>query len=394
MVRAEALTQAFVGSGARLSTGVPCSILGALFGRDAEDRVLPHVAATSEGEAIGIAAGHWLAGGVPLVMCQNSGLGNIVNPITSLVHACRMAFPILCSWRGEPGREDAPQHEMMGRRTIDVLEAIELGWSVLPRDECEALEVVRWAALEIDHRSAPHCLLVRQGTLKGEAVTGVLAPSSAGGVRHDLGTARRTSRVDALEALLVASLPATAIVATTGHTGRELHALDDSPRHFYQLGAMGCAGAIGLGLAYTTERPILVIDGDGAALMKLGNMATIGGSRRPNLTHVVLDNGVHDSTGGQSTASPGIDLAAIALACGYASSVVCDGPADLADAVRAAQRTPGPHLVRVIIRPGTGAVPERPRMSAADMARRFRRFVTDGDAGSEGEQEQSHEVIA
>src|SRR3546814_4314128 len=108
-----------------------------------------------------------------------------------------------------------------------------------------------------------------------------------------------------------------AIVATTGKCGRELFTLADGEQHLYQVGSMGCASAMGLGVALNVRRPVIVLDGDGAALMKMGSMATIGAEAPANLIHILLDNGVHDSTGGQQTASPGVDFARVALACGY-----------------------------------------------------------------------------
>ena len=130
--------------------------------------------------------------------------------------------------------------------------------------------------------------------------------------------------MEVLERFLGLVSPAAAVVATTGKCGRELYTLADRPQHLYQVGSMGCASAMGLGVALHTPRPVVVLDGDGAALMKLGNLATIGSRAPANLVHVVLDNGVHDSTGGQATVSPNVDFAGVALACGYASGASAD----------------------------------------------------------------------
>ena len=127
-----------------------------------------------------------------------------------------------------------------------------------------------------------------------------------------------------------------AVVATTGKTGRELFTCEDRPQQLYQVGSMGCASAMGLGIALNTQRPVLVLDGDGAALMKLGTVATVGAHAPGNLIHVVLDNGVHDSTGGQATVSPNVDFAAVAQACGYPRAFRCDSEAGFARALEAA----------------------------------------------------------
>jgi len=142
------------------------------------------------------------------------------------------------------------------------------------------------------------------------------------------------------------------------------------------VGAMGGASAVGLGVALNTPRPVVVLDGDGAALMKLGNLATIGARRPANLIHLVLDNGVHDSTGGQATVSSTVDFAAVAAACGYARTWTLDDVPGLAGAVRGALAAPGPHLVHARIRPGSLARLGRPTIKPPEVARRFRAFLT------------------
>ena len=195
-------------------------------------------------------------------------------------------------------------------------------------------------------------------------------------LRRDLvrGSAR-PSRAEVLERVLAAVPDAAAVVATTGKCGRELFTLADRPQHLYQVGSMGCASAMGLGVALHSRRPVVVLDGDGAALMKLGSLATIGAQGPPNLVHVVLDNGVHDSTGGQPTVSPSVDFAEVALACGYASGATCDDLPGFEAAFRAALAEPGPHLVHARIRPGSMAGLGRPTVHPSEVARRFQRFV-------------------
>jgi phosphonopyruvate decarboxylase len=138
---------------------------------------------------------------------------------------------------------------------------------------------------------------------------------------------------------------------------------------------MGCASAIALGVALATGRQVAVLDGDGAALMRLGNLATIGARAPAGLVHVVLDNGVHDSTGGQATVSPVVDFARLALACGYATGTACDHLAGFEQALRAAFGTPGPHLIHLRIRPGSIANLGRPTIKPPEVARRFRAFL-------------------
>lgn len=138
---------------------------------------------------------------------------------------------------------------------------------------------------------------------------------------------------------------------------------------------MGCASAMGLGVALNVERPVLVLDGDGAALMKMGAFATIGAQAPSNLVHLVLDNGVHDSTGGQATVSPGVDFARVAIGCGYSNAVICDSQAGLQQALARAAETPGPHMIHLRIRPGSLSKLGRPTVKPPEVARRFRDFL-------------------
>jgi phosphonopyruvate decarboxylase len=177
---------------------------------------------------------------------------------------------------------------------------------------------------------------------------------------------------------LLAEVPAeAAIIATTGKCGRELFTLADRPQHLYLVGSMGCAGPVGLGVAGRVGRPIIVLDGDGAALMKLGALATIGAYAPRNLLHIVLDNGVHDSTGGQATVSASVDFARVAAACGYAAAASADSVAALAAWLREAMARDGPHLLHMRIAPGSIEKLGRPTVTPQEVARRFRRFLTE-----------------
>ena len=196
------------------------------------------------------------------------------------------------------------------------------------------------------------------------------------GERVDLteGGARPT-RFALLERVLAAAPADVPIVVTTGKAGRELFTLADREQHLYQVGSMGCASPMGLGIAHVTGRKTLVLDGDGAALMKLGAMATIGAYQPEGLVHVLLDNGVHDSTGGQATVSPVVDFAGVALACGYRRAFVCDSVAGFAGAFAAAMAAEGPVLVHARITPGSLEKLGRPTIAPHEVAQRFRAFL-------------------
>jgi phosphonopyruvate decarboxylase len=165
-------------------------------------------------------------------------------------------------------------------------------------------------------------------------------------------------------------------VATTGFTGRELYTVSDRAQHLYQVGSMGCAAGMGLGVALNSDRPVIVLDGDGAALMKLGSMATIGATAPKNLIHIVFDNGAYESTGGQPTVSPTVDFARVAIGCGYPQALTCDGLAGFDQALARALGELGPHLIHMKVSRGTISGLGRPKITPAEVARRFRSFVT------------------
>jgi phosphonopyruvate decarboxylase len=173
-----------------------------------------------------------------------------------------------------------------------------------------------------------------------------------------------------LRAVQAAMRETDVVVATTGYTGRELYATDDLPNQFYMVGSMGCAVSVGLGLAAVRpERRVIVLDGDGAALMRLGAFATVGYERPENLVHVVLDNGLHESTGGQSTVSRSIDFPGLAAACGYERVETVTAPDELAAALQ--QSTDQLTFVHAPILPGVPELP-RPSITPAEVAARLR----------------------
>lgn len=378
MIAAGTVLRGLAARGATLFTGVPCSYLTPLIDAAIADREIRYVGATSEGEAAGIAIGAWLGGGTPVTLCQNSGLGNMVNPVTSLALPCDVPFLMLCTRRGRPDHPDEPQHEVMGRVMSELLDVIGVEWGPFGETDAEVEAALERADGSLRRRSRPYCLVVDDGAIAAgpDLQREPERPRSPRGELLDLCAGEPGTRAEALARVLATVDDETAIVATTGKTGRELFTLADRRQHFYQVGAMGCASAVGLGLALTTPRPVVVLDGDGAALMKLGNMATVGAQAPPNLVHVLLDNGVHDSTGGQRTASSTTSFPGVALACGYRRALSCDRAEDLEWGLRAALEEGGPQLLHVRIRPGSLPRLGRPTVHPSDVARRFRAFAS------------------
>jgi phosphonopyruvate decarboxylase len=360
-------------------TGVPCSFLTPFINRAISSPEITYVGAASEGEAVGIAAGAWLAGRGTVVMCQNSGLGNCVNPLTSLNYPFRIPTLLITTWRGQPGVKDEPQHELMSQITHALLETMRVRARAFPKTVDDVGPALDAAEAVIGETSLPFGFVMERGAVADvdlDQLTPTLQPE--GTFEDCRAGGSRPARIEILERFLAEVTDDTAVIATTGKCGRELFTLADRPQHLYQVGSMGCASAMALGVALNVDRPVTVLDGDGAALMKMGAFATLGAYGPKNLIHVVLDNGVHDSTGGQATVSPHVEFAKVALACGYRSGTVCDDPAGFAAALHTVRGAPGPHLIHVRIAPGSIDNLGRPTIPPADVARRFRDFVTGG----------------
>jgi phosphonopyruvate decarboxylase len=376
MIDANAFLELARGRGFAFYAGVPCSFLTPIINRVISDPALDYVGAASEGEAVAVAAGAWLAGKKTVVMCQNSGLGNAVNPLTSLSFPFRIPTLLIVTWRGQPGIRDEPQHELMGRITGDLLATMGIPHRPFPAVREDVEPTLALAEAEMARSELPFAVVMAKNTVRDDGLDEKPLDPRPPGTRRDLREhGPRPTRVAVLERFLAGVSPAAAVVVTTGKCGRELFTLADRAQHLYQVGSMGCASAMGLGVALHTSCPVVVLDGDGAALMKMGNLATIGSRAPANLVHVVLDNGVHDSTGGQSTVSLNVDFAAVALACGYASGVSADSLAGFERALALAQTEPGPHLIHVRIVPGSLAQLGRPTIKPPEVARRFQRFL-------------------
>ncbi|MFC0385130.1 phosphonopyruvate decarboxylase [Muricoccus vinaceus] len=357
-------------------TGVPCSFLTPLINGVLSSPSLDYVGAASEGEAVAIASGAWLAGRRTVVMCQNSGLGNAVNPLTSLNAPFRIPTLFLTTWRGEPGIPDEPQHEVMGRITHDLIALMGLEQAPFPAGTQALAPALAQAIERMEATGLPFAFVVRKDDVADTPLNQAPRALPPPGRREDFpGEGPRPARAAVLERFLSIVPESAAVIATTGKCGRELFTLADRAQHLYQVGSMGAASGMALGVALNNPRPVVVLDGDGAALMKLGTFATIGAYAPTNLVHVLLDNGVHDSTGGQATVSPSVDFAAVALACGYRQAFSCESLPGFEAAFRAALAGTGPSMIHLRIAPGSMAKLGRPTVGPAEVARRFQAFL-------------------
>jgi phosphonopyruvate decarboxylase len=355
--------------GIRFYAGVPDSLL-----KDFCAYVTDHVPAerhtitANEGSAIALAVGHHLATGeTGLVYMQNSGLGNTVNPLTSLADADVYGAPVLLmvGWRGEPGVADEPQHVKMGKVTGRVLEAIGVPHFVLPTDDKEAVAVIDHAIDRTNSSRAPCALLVRKGTFGKYTLQNKRAD------RYEM------TREQAIGVLLDVIEPGCAVVSTTGMPSRELFELREKrgeahDTDFLTVGSMGHCSQIALGVALGQPgRQVFCIDGDGAVIMHMGGLATVGAAAPRTFKHVVLNNAAHDSVGGQPTVGFDIDLCAIARAAGYRVALRADTPAELSERAGELARCAGPALLEVRIRKGSRPDLGRPTERPADSKRQF-----------------------
>ena len=360
--------------------GVPCSYLSPFINRVIDSDLARYVGAANEGDAVAIAAGAELAGTRGVAMFQNSGLGNAVNPLTSLTDTFRIPVLLITTLRGDPaGPADEPQHERMGRITGDLLERMGIPWEFFPTDESAIAPALDRADAHMRETGRPYALVMRKGTaepyeLRRMEEPGVHVPPAPRGLHG--GTPEPVVKKRAmLEAIGASVDPADVLIATTGYTGRELYATGDAPNRFYMVGSMGCAVSLGLGIALVKpERRVVVLDGDGAALMRLGALAVVGHERPDNLVHVVLDNGVHESTGGQATVSRSIDFRGIAAACGYPSVLAATTAEQLTRLLAEAPRELT--FVHVPILPGIDRKPPRPTVGPVDVAARLREHLS------------------
>ncbi len=295
-------------------TGVPDSLLKSFCAYVTDTCGENHVIAANEGGAVGLAAGHYLATGKPaLVYMQNSGQGNAVNPLASLADPDVYSIPmvLLVGWRGEPGVKDEPQHVKQGKVTLSLFETLGIPTEVLPEEESEALELTRKMVERAKSEKRPVALVVRKG-LFAEYKLQNKVPDIA-----------ELKREDAIQGILSPLPDDAVIVSTTGMISREVYETrerlgQDHARDFLTVGSMGHAIMIALGIAKAQPtRKVICLDGDGASIMHLGNMAICGQSGCSNLTHIVLNNAAHDSVGGQPTVGGKIDFEKIAEELGY-----------------------------------------------------------------------------
>ena len=382
MIKASEFFDQCLNKGFNFFTGTPCSYLKPLINYVIDHKEFNFIDATNEGDAVAIASGVTIAGGRSVVMFQNSGLGNAVNPLTSLAYIFRVPLLIIVTHRGEPGgAKDEPQHELMGVITKKMLDTMQIGWAQFP-DQTEQVETVLDKADEyLKRESKPFALVMSKKnvgsyTLQSSKEKRSVHSEFRQEEHFEIPYNQRHTRSEALKILNKVAGKGTAIIATTGYTGRELYEIEDRENQLYMVGSMGCALPLGFGMAITKPKlKIYVIDGDGALLMRTGTMATIGAHQPENLIHILLDNEVHESTGGQGTVSGGVSFSTIAKGFGYKHTFSSDKLEEFKDLLNSASSQSGPTFIHFKIKKGTLKDLGRPVITPVQVKERLIQYL-------------------
>ena len=357
MLDQEKIYNLFVENGVSFFTGVPDSYLNGFCNYILKNAPAnKNVIAANEGNAIGIAAGHYMATKeVPLVYMQNSGLGNTINPLASLCDENVYKIPVilLIGWRGQPDTGDWAQHKLQGEITPKLLEVMNIPYAVLDDDYERSSEKIVKAIKESRATRKPYGLIAPKGVMAGEKLNN----------KDDV---YPLSREEAIEIVLNEMPENTIYSATTGRATRELFFLrerrNETKNHdFLNVGSMGHASSVALGIALEKpDRKVVVFDGDSAAIMHLGALTMMSKLNVPNYIHVILNNGAHESVGGQPSAGHLVDFTKIADASGYNTvGKPVTNKAELIDAINKLKNSGKASLIDVRIHKGlNGKLPE------------------------------------
>lgn len=360
--------------GADFYTGVPDSQLKALcnylmneYGIDQKH----HIIAANEGNCTALAAGYHLATGkIPVVYMQNSGEGNVINPVASLMNDKVYAIPciFIIGWRGEPDIHDEPQHIYQGEVTIKLLDDMGIKSFIIGKETTvDELKEVMSKFREILEMGKDVAFVVRKGALSYEG-------------KMEYKNENSMTREEIIRHIAAVS-EEDPIISTTGKASRELFEIREAneQKHKYDfltVGSMGHSSSIALGVAINKPKTkVWCIDGDGAVLMHMGAMAVIGANRPSNMIHVVINNGAHETVGGMPTVAGNIDLVGVAKACGYPNAICVDNFDDLDEELRAAKA--GKELTMIEVKCSIGAREDlgRPTTTARDNKERFMSYL-------------------
>jgi phosphonopyruvate decarboxylase len=328
-----------------------------------------HFITANEGLAVSLATGYHLATKkIPVVYLQNSGLGNLINPLLSLTDPEVYKVPILMviGWRGEPGVSDEPQHVKQGKVMTKMLESMDLPHTVVGPHSEDFAATISTLTKNMLQTGMSHVLLIKKGTFSPYKLKSAASQFEM-------------EREEAIQFILAKLDRNSRVVSTTGMISREVYETrmkNDQPldQDFLTVGSMGHCSHIALGLALQTSFRVVCLDGDGSLLMHMGGMPLIGQTKPSNFIHIVLNNGAHDSVGGQPTLALDIDIPQIALSCGYRQAISISKKQELEAALMSLDKD-GPSLIEVKVRKGSRADLGRPKSTPIQNKETFMRAL-------------------
>lgn len=374
MIRPEYFIEKLKENGIDCFAGVPDSLLKNICAYITDHcDARHHIITANEGAAVGLAAGHYLATGKPAcVYMQNSGEGNIINPLASLTDPEVYNIPVLLliGWRGRPGSHDEPQHVKQGKVTTGLLNAMGINFDVLSKDEDKAEKQIFYAVKALQNEEV-YALVIEKDTFDDYKLQNV--------EKNDL----MMSREEAIQTVAAALGEKDCVVSTTGMISRELFEYRTTmnqghERDFLTVGSMGHASQIALGIAMDQpNRRIWCFDGDGAIIMHMGSMAIVASKKPKNYIHVVFNNGAHDSVGGQPTVGLNIDLPRIARAVGYKHTYSVSTKGDLTDVLKEIKIQDGLSLLEIKVKKGNRIDLGRPTTTPIQNKEALMKFLQD-----------------
>jgi phosphonopyruvate decarboxylase len=331
-----------------------------------------NIIAANEGNAIALAAGYHLATGkAGVVYMQNSGLGNCLNPLTSLTdpHAYSIPMLLVIGWRGEPGKKDEPQHIKQGMVTLGLLNTLGIEYGILPDSIEEAKKLVLKARDHMTKHNVPYAIVVRKGTFEPYKL------------QNKKETNYAFNREDAVKFIAPLLDDSDIVISTTGKTSRELfehRARNEQGHHrdFLTVGCMGHSSSIALGIALQKpNRNVYCFDGDGAVIMHMGALSSVGQMRPKNFKHIVFNNFAHDSVGGQPTAADIINIPRIALDNGYKIAFSAESEEEIKSKMNEIKNLEGPVLLEIKVNKGARKDLGRPTRTPLENKADFMQFL-------------------
>ncbi len=371
MINCNDLANVFKKNDLTFFTGVPDSTFKDWMAFLSDGNDLTNIISCNECEAIALSTGYHLATEkIGIVYMQNSGLGKTVNPITSLATKEVYSIPmiLMIGWRGQPGKKDEPQHKMMGRIMLRLLDTLEIPYKLLPKEINEAEKIIIEMKKIAEEKKSPVAIIVEEETFE-EYIS-----------KNIFNTNYEMNREDAIKIVIDNIDKTSSVISTTGKTSRELFEQriihGEKPKDFYTVGSMGCSASIAAGIALQKpDKKIYCFDGDGAVLMQMGALSTIGSYKPKNFIHIILDNVSYDSTGGQPTNSKNVNFERIATACSYNHVKTIETKNDLINSINEMKNLDGPNMIIIKVNKGARKDLGRPTSTPTENKETFMKFL-------------------